>query len=347
MLYFFTKSEKGAGGTRHRAIFVSEFLKKRGYDSIIVTPPVYRKDIPRNKARMEYLSTIFSLRKNDAVFLQNPIFSTYFIVCICIVKIIFRPTLIFDFDDSTWIQNPIAPRVMALISDKYILASHFLTSWKPLGIRPLSAKPTMVMANLVDYTIADKYKVENKGDKVVIGWIGGGPNSMVNLIILKPILETLIKDGVSFKFLFVGTLGSEEVVKFFSLPGLDVEFVDRLDWGKEGEIQKANSMFDVGLCPLLDNVSNRGRCSLKILDYMASGVPVVASPVGENIYFIENNVTGLLPNTTEEWVRDLKRIISDKELRESMGRASYLKLKTEYSYQANIDKYIDFLNLKP
>ena len=71
-----------------------------------------------------------------------------------------------------------------------------------------------------------------------------------------------------------------------------MEYVEKLDWGKEGEIQKANNSFDIGLCPLVDNESNEGRCSLKVLDYMASSVPVIISPVGENRYFIEGEIGG-------------------------------------------------------
>lgn len=341
MLYIFTKSEIGAGGSRHRAFFVADFLKKKGIDLEIVIPPVYRKEVPRQKARMDYLKTIFSLRKNDIVFLQNPIFSTYFIFCICLVKIIFRPTLVFDFDDATWVQNPIAPRIMAFFSDKYIVSSHYLAKWKNI-----QDKPILIMPNLVDYTLAEKYKVQKEKGLIVLGWIGGAPLSLHNLRILIPVFEQLIKENIPLKFLLVGTLGSKEVVETFSLKGITVEFIDKLDWGKEGQIQKTNSRFDVGLCPLVDNESNRGRCSLKVLDYMAAGIPVIASPIGENVYFVDKDTTGFLPSTNEEWVRDIKRFVNEQGLKEKMGAASFLKLKNEYSYQANIDKYIEFLGLR-
>ncbi len=342
MLYIFTKSEIGAGGSRHRAFFVADFLRKKGHELQLIIPPVYRKEVPRRQARLDYLKTIFSLQKNDIVFLQNPIFSTYFIFCICLVKIIFRPTLVFDFDDATWVQNPIAPRVIAFFSDKYIVASHCLSQWKNI-----QGKPILVMPNLVDYSLAEKYKVQKGNGPLVLGWIGGAPLSLHNLKILIPVFEKLIQENVQFKFLLVGTLGSKEVVDTFSLKGINVEFVDKLDWGKEGEIQKANCRFDIGLCPLVDNESNRGRCSLKVLDYMAAGIPVIASPVGENVYFINKDKTGFLPNTTEEWVRDIKHLVDEVGLKEKMGQASLEKLKNEYSYQANIDKYIQFLGLKP
>ncbi len=340
MLYIFTKSVRSAGGSRHRAFFIADFLKERGYKFELVIPPVYHTETTRMKARIDYLKIIFSLRKTDVVFLQNPIFSNYFIICICIVKIIFRPKFIFDFDDATWVQKPLAPRVLAFFSDKFIVASHYLAEWSPLR-----GKPVMVMTNLVDYTLAERYKVERVKEPVVLGWMGGAPLSLHNLKVMLPALQKLVEDKVNIKFLLIGSLGSKEVVDTMSIPGLNIEFVDRLDWGKEGEIQKGNSRFDIGVCPLVDNESNRGRCSLKILDYMAAGIPVIASPIGENMYFIDDGVTGYLPASTEEWVEKIKILVNDVELRKKMGKASLNKLVKQYSYQGNIDKYIDFLGL--
>ena len=81
-------------------------------------------------------------------------------------------------------------------------------------------------------------------------------------------------------FKIVGAGKSGKIQEIFDATGVDMEYVEKLDWGKEGEIQKANNSFDIGLCPLVDNESNEGRCSLKVLDYMASSVPVIISPVG-------------------------------------------------------------------
>ncbi len=340
MLYIFTKSVRSAGGSRHRAFFIADFLKERGYKFELVIPPVYHTETTRTKARWDYLKIIFSLRKNDIVFLQNPIFSNYFIICICLIKIVFRPKFIFDFDDATWVQKPLAPRVLAYFSDKFIVASHYLAEWSPL-----KGKPVMVMTNLVDYTLAQRYKAQRVQEPVVLGWMGGAPLSLHNIKVMLPALKQLVQEGVKFKLLLIGSLGSKEVVDTLSLPGLNIEFVDKLDWGKEGEIQKGNSRFDIGVCPLVDNESNRGRCSLKILDYMAAGIPVLASPIGENIYFVDDGKTGYLPATTEEWVEKIKKLVEDEQLRKKMGQASLNKLIEQYSYQRNIDKYIEFLGL--
>ena len=325
MIYIFTKSTIDAGGSRHRAFFPAKFIRTAGYDVEIIIPPVYRKDISRSKARGQYFRKILSLRKNDVIVLQSPIFSKWFVMLMCLVKYLFNPRVIFDFDDAIWRRNPIATRTFAHIADEFIVATHYLAKWPPL-----QGKPVTIISNLVDWDLSVKYQApkENR-DKVVLGWIGGAHHSLPNLRILVPIFETLIKNGVSFKFKIVGVLGSQAVRETFQkIAGLDVEFVDSLDWAKKGEIQKANHSFDVGLCPLLANEDNEARCSLKVLDYMAMELPVVIFNIGEHKYFVDHGMNGFLVNTTEDWIKYLTLLIKDEELRKKIGRAAGEKIKS-------------------
>jgi glycosyltransferase involved in cell wall biosynthesis len=346
MLYIFTKSDIGAGGTRHRAVFVADFLHKAGYKAELVFPPMYRAGVSRRAARMAYIKTILSLRKGDTAFLQNPIFNRYFIFLICAVKIVFRPTIIFDFDDATWIQNPIAPKVLAFFADRFIVASHYLSKWPYI-----KGRPTLVMANLIDYSIADTYgrHAESAGGNapVVLGWIGNAPDplSRENLAVLLPAMKALAARKANCVFRIVGTQDDVAVTQPFIDTGIRFESVARLDWGKPGEIQKANAAFDIGLCPLVPGETNEARCSLKVLDYMAAGIPVAISPIGENTYFIEDGVQGFLPKNAGEWTEKLLLLIEDRALREKMGREARAKLEAQYSYQANMQKYIEFLRL--
>lgn len=342
MIYIFTKSTIDAGGSRHRAFFSAKFIREAGYDVEIIIPPVYRKDISRSKARWQYVKKILSLRKNDVVLLQTPIFSKWFVAMMCIAKYLFRPRVIFDFDDAIWRRNPIATRVFAHIADEFIVATHYLSKWPPL-----QGKTVTIIPNLVDWDLSIKYQApkENR-DKVVLGWIGGAPHSLPNLRILVPVFETLIKGGVSFRFKIVGVLGSQAVRDTFQeIAGLDVEFVDSLDWAKEGEIQKTNRSFDIGLCPLLTNEDNEARCSLKVLDYMVAELPVAISNIGEHKHFVDHGVNGFLADSAEEWVKYLAMLIGDEDLRKKIGQAAGEKIKKYYTYQTNIDKYVKILRL--
>jgi len=78
---------------------------------------------------------------------------------------------------------------------------------------------------------------------------------------------------------------------------------------------------DIGLAPLPDNPFTRGKCSFKVLEYSASGLPVVASPVGTNAEYVRDGVTGFLATTMDDWVDKITQLTENPERRRSMGRA--------------------------
>ena len=77
-----------------------------------------------------------------------------------------------------------------------------------------------------------------------------------------------------------------------------------MDWQEHTEVDLINT-FDVGVMPLPDDDWARGKCAFKLIQYMACGVPVVASPVGANADVVTAEC-GLLANTPEEWVQALR-----------------------------------------
>src|SRR6185437_2370266 len=79
------------------------------------------------------------------------------------------------------------------------------------------------------------------------------------------------------------------------------------------------SKFDIGIMPLVDNEFQKGKCGLKLLQYMAAGLPTAASPVGVNKEIVRQGVTGFLVRTETEWQQALENLISDANLRASMG----------------------------
>jgi glycosyltransferase involved in cell wall biosynthesis len=71
--------------------------------------------------------------------------------------------------------------------------------------------------------------------------------------------------------------------------------------------------------PLLDQEFQRGKCGLKLLQYMAAGIPTVASPVGVNKEITRHGETGYLAMTAREWEESLAALIQSSSLRASMG----------------------------
>lgn len=108
--------------------------------------------------------------------------------------------------------------------------------------------------------------------------------------------------------------------------------LDFHEWSEEAEVPFLQSL-DIGLMPLTDTPWARGKCGYKLIQYMACGLPVIASPVGVNAEIVEHGVNGFLASTEEEWTEALRTLLSDAALRKRMGEAGRRKVEREYSLQ--------------
>jgi glycosyltransferase involved in cell wall biosynthesis len=168
--------------------------------------------------------------------------------------------------------------------------------------------------------------------KIVLGWIGS-PTTSSYLEPLYNIFETL-----SQKY-------SDLVIKLVGFsPGTSLKRPNIIikKWTLKTEVADLQS-FDIGLMPLPDNDWSRGKGGYKLLQYMAVGIPCVASPVGVNKQIIEEGKTGFIVNTPEEWLEKISILVEDRNLREKMGIEGRKKAEAIYSYQANVVKLVDLL----
>ena len=86
--------------------------------------------------------------------------------------------------------------------------------------------------------------------------------------------------------------------------------------------------------PLVDSEYARAKAGYKALVYMACGVPPVVSPVGTNREILTEGTEGFFASTQEEWIARLSQLLSDRSLRESMGRAARARVMAGYSVDA-------------
>jgi hypothetical protein len=116
-----------------------------------------------------------------------------------------------------------------------------------------------------------------------------------------------------------------------------------IPWTEQTEAASIAS-FDIGIMPLLDGAFERGKCGYKLIQYMACGLPVVASPVGVNRQIVEHGVNGFLAETPEQWEQALQTLLADAGLRQRMGQAGRLKVEQHYCIQANVSWLAKLLN---
>jgi len=178
----------------------------------------------------------------------------------------------------------------------------------------------------------DQYSPGERMDKQFrIGWIGS-PITAPFMGLIRDALEEVSKN-VNARLVLVGA-GDRD-----PLPGLEKEI---LPWSEDSEVANIQS-FDVGIMPLPDGPFEQGKCGYKLIQYMACGLPVVASPVGVNTRIVEQGKTGFLASSNADWVQALVMLSRDAALRKELGKAGRKKIEQEYSLQVAAPRLLGIL----
>jgi glycosyltransferase involved in cell wall biosynthesis len=137
-------------------------------------------------------------------------------------------------------------------------------------------------------------------------------------------------------------------------PGLDLKIIcDRFlqlrhlpvlccPWSQATEAAELASA-DIGISWLPGDLWSRGKCCLKVLQYMAAGLPVVANPIGVQAHLVRHGKTGFLAETPEEWAEAIGRLAHDPELRRLMGRAGRLRVEQDFSVAVGARRWLQVL----
>jgi len=181
------------------------------------------------------------------------------------------------------------------------------------------ARQVEVIPTVVDLK---RYKVvpTDSNRPLVVGWIGT-PTTSCYLSIFSSIFESLKKE-YDVRFVAVGS--NESAMK-----GLPVEV---WHWSEETEVNSIQK-FDIGIMPLVDSPWEHGKCGYKLIQYMACGLPVVASPVGVNQKIVEHGVNGFLAQELSEWGLVLRYLLDSHDLRQRMGSKGRANVEAWYSLQ--------------
>jgi len=161
---------------------------------------------------------------------------------------------------------------------------------------------------------------------VTVGWIGS-PATQHLLEPVIPILARELRDGLD-RFVTIG--GRYERPLFAAHQSFP--------WSEQHEAQLVAEL-DVGLMPLRDTPFERGKCGFKLIQYMACGVPVIASPVGVNSTIVQPGVNGFLARSDDEWVAAIRTLKSSSERRRAMGAASRVIFERDYSFAVHAPRF--------
>lgn len=160
---------------------------------------------------------------------------------------------------------------------------------------------------------------------ITIGWMGS-PATAHYLHLLTPALRTLTANR-NIRWVAVGANPAQlKLLPFTVWP-----------WTEASEVADIQQ-FDIGIMPLPNEPFERGKCGYKLIQYMACGKPVVASPVGVNSVIVRNGVEGFLASSTHEWICSLQELVDHSSLRRQMGQAGRARVEAEYSLQVTAPK---------
>lgn len=218
-----------------------------------------------------------------------------------------RPRLL-DVDDAIWQSARfgsvarLAGRCDGVVCGNSWLADYFSRHNKSIHVVPTA----------VDTRLFRPAPVASAPTRRFIGWMGTSGN-LKYLHGIEPALLRVLAQWKDVDLLVV----SDKAPAFRQLPASRVVY---RPWSEESEVADIQAM-SLGLMPLQDSEWARAKCSFKMLQYMACGVPAVVSPVGMNREVAAHG-GALLAHGIDGWVDALASLLRDEPLRQSLGGAA-------------------------
>jgi len=247
--------------------------------------------------------------------------------------------VVLDYDDAVFHaydqhRNPLVRLMLGRKIAKLMAAARRVISGNPyIGewARKHGARDVVELPTVVDVDRYHGTPRQHDGRPFTIGWIGSSLTSAY-LEPLRPMLAELAQ-RLPLRILLSGANPQ-------ALDGLPV---DRRAWSLEREAEDL-ALCDVGIMPLPDEPWERGKCGYKLIQYMASALPVIASPVGVNRNIVLPGVTGFLAEEPAAWSAALERLAHDPELRDRMGLAGRHRAEQHYSLAVAAERLCEFLS---
>ncbi|MEK7642976.1 MAG: glycosyltransferase family 4 protein [Patescibacteria group bacterium] len=321
---FLTKGNESVGSSRWRVFRIVERLDVEARILFDLGHPFWSMSY----RRFQNIQRVWrALAKRPDVIVVHKVFVAWEILfLVLVIKKIRGVPLIFDLDDAEWIHSPRKSVILARSAAVVTGGSHEILEWAHRHARHVQFIPTAVD------TSAYRPVVSEPG---VLGWIGNGIAHMKagNFTILKDALEKLSDRGVAFSLVVIGSQQYGPLKDFFKQSDYRVTFVDDAPWALVETIPAllAEYKIDIGLMPLVDTPFNRAKCAFKAIEYMACGIPTVASDVGESRHVIDHGVNGFVAGDAEEFTEVLARLVEDRALRSSMSVRARQKVEDAFS----------------
>ncbi len=348
-LFFLTKYSRLGASSRYRSYQYLPALESAGLD--VNVSPLFDDDYLQHKyetGRASKISIFQAFFRRFWAVLTLPRYSVVFIEyeLLPYVPAFLERWLhwrscrmIVDYDDAlfhqydqhsnTWIRRLLGTKIADVMqaADTVVVGNRYLADYAHRnGASDVVEIPTVV--DLGRYSVSTS---NNSTSTFSIGWIGS-PSTAPYLRLIATALSQLCQDP-SIRLHLIG-LGS------IDLPGINYTAIP---WSEKTEVEELHRL-DVGIMPLPDEPWARGKCGFKLIQYMACGLPVVASPVGVNTEIVTHGVNGYLAETTDEWVSSIRQLQANPKLRHEMGAAGRKRVEEKYSLAVTTPMVLDLVS---
>ncbi len=256
-----------------------------------------------------------------------------------IEKLLFKTSVpyVIDYDDAVFhrydqhpnflVRNLLSRKIEGIMarSTVVVAGNRYIADYaQRAGVQKVEILPTVL--DLSRYRMKDTID----SPSFTIGWVGS-PSTSKHMSIAAGALRNFCRnEDVEFRAL--GALQKD----LDEIPG------KWIPWNAETETEEL-TCFDVGIMPLPDTPWERGKCGFKIIQYMAAGLPVIASPVGVNSEIVEHGVNGFLARDTKEWIEYFELLRGDPDLGRQMGARGRKKVEEKYSLDVIAPRLIAIL----
>lgn len=250
-----------------------------------------------------------------------------------------RAKIVYDYDDALFLpqrqdrwllgklEHPDGTKELIGASDVVIAGNTFLLEYA----RRYNPRVVLIPTAMDTSKILPR-EFDGRHGRCVIGWIGSHTTEKY-IHGLRLVFEKL-SANVSFSLKIVGAR------RKLAVDGVEVI---QLPWELKREADDFRSC-DVGVYPLWDDEWARGKCGFKAIQFMAAGVPVVASAVGVNNEIIKDGVDGFLATSEEEWCSKVLLLLKDPGLRRELGMAGRRTVEERYSLRTHTPRFLAALN---
>jgi glycosyltransferase involved in cell wall biosynthesis len=340
-----------APGQRFRYEQYLNILKEQGYKiqiSSFLSESAYRLLYKPGKTIQKFLGVVAGIIRRFATL---PIIATADFVFVfrevCpvgpplfewIIAKILRKKIIYDFDDAIWMTDVLCEsfftrmirwrRKVSCISRwsyKVSCGNDYLCNYARQFNQHVVLNPTTIETELLHNPSIYKKELSTH---VTIGWTGSH-STLKYLAEIEEVLRDIEQNIPAIKILIIAN----------QKPQLALRTAEFIPWQKQTEAVDLLKI-DIGIMPLPDDEWTKGKCGFKALQYMAMGIPAVVSPIGVNSIIIDHGKNGFLAKTKENWLNYLSQLISDVELRKTMGKYGREKVIRHYSVRSNSSNFL-------